>query len=117
MAAATDLPVMLYDIPVRTGPQDQPPRCSCAWPTRCPTSSALKDAAGNPAETARVVADAPDGFEVYSGDDTLTLPLLAVGAVGVIGVATHWAAPEMSEMIAAFQKGDVDKAPRAQRRR
>ena len=48
---------------------------------------ALKDAAGNPAETARVIADTPDDFEVYSGDDSMTLPLLSVGAVGVVGVA------------------------------
>ncbi|HAQ23898.1 MAG TPA: 4-hydroxy-tetrahydrodipicolinate synthase, partial [Acidimicrobiaceae bacterium] len=50
---------------------------------------------GDLAETARVVAAAPDGFEVYSGEDALTLALLAVGAVGVISVASHWATPEM----------------------
>ena len=53
-----------------------------------------------------------DGFEVYSGDDALTLPLLSVGAVGVIGVATHWAAPEIAAMISAFAKGDVAEATR-----
>ncbi len=47
---------------------------------------------------------------MYSGDDSLTLPLLAVGAVGVIGVATHWAGAEMAEMIAAYRKGDVGLA-------
>ena len=55
------------------------------------------------------MADAPD-LVIYSGDDSLTLPLLAVGAVGVVGVATHWAAPEFGEMIAAFEKGDVVRA-------
>ena len=45
----------------------------------------------------------------------MTLPLLAVGAVGVIGVATHWCGPSMGEMIAAFDKGDVDAGPRAER--
>ena len=80
-----------------------------------PNIVGLKDAAANPAETARLVADAPADFEVYGGDDALTLPMLAVGAVGVIAVATHWAAPEMGEMIAAFEKGDVDQGPGAQR--
>ena len=61
-----------------------------------PNIVGVKDAAANPAETARLIADAPDGFEVYSGDDALTLPLLAVGAVGVIGVATHWSARRAS---------------------
>jgi 4-hydroxy-tetrahydrodipicolinate synthase len=75
-----------------------------------PNIVAVKDAAGDPAESARLVAQAPDGFELYSGDDSLTLPLLAVGAVGVIGVATHWAARPMGEMVAAFRKGDVDRA-------
>ncbi|HEX9546703.1 MAG TPA: dihydrodipicolinate synthase family protein, partial [Acidimicrobiales bacterium] len=59
---------------------------------------------------ARLIADAPDGFEVYSGDDSLTLPLLAVGEVGVISVAAHWAGEEMNEMISAYFKGDVDLA-------
>ena len=54
---------------------------------------ALKDAAGNPGETAALISSAPDGFEVYSGDDAMTLPLLAVGAVGMVGVATHWTGP------------------------
>ncbi|HEX8582385.1 MAG TPA: dihydrodipicolinate synthase family protein, partial [Acidimicrobiales bacterium] len=57
----------------------------------------------------RAVAAAP-GFEVYSGNDDQTLALLAVGAVGVIGVATHWSAGHHAEMIAAFAKGDVARA-------
>ena len=73
---------------------------------------ALKDAAGNPGETANVIANAPSGFEVYSGDDGLTLPLLAVGAVGVIGVATHWSAPEHRRMMDAFFSGNVAEATR-----
>jgi 4-hydroxy-tetrahydrodipicolinate synthase len=109
VAAATDLPVVLYDIPVRTGRKISN---EVIWRLLedVPNICAVKDAAGNPAESARLIAEAPDGFELYSGDDALTLPLLAVGAVGVIGVATHWAAREMGEMIAAFQKGDVEHA-------
>ena len=61
-----------------------------------------KDAAGSPGETARLLEMVPDGYEVYSGDDSLTLPLMAIGAVGVIGVATHWAGREMRTMFDAY---------------
>jgi 4-hydroxy-tetrahydrodipicolinate synthase len=52
----------------------------------------------------------PDHFSLYSGDDVLTLPLLAIGACGVVSVASHWAGVEMGEMIAAFRRGDVERA-------
>ncbi len=109
LAAATDLPVVLYDIPVRTGRKIST-ELLVRLAREVPNIVAVKDAAGDPAESARLLAQAPAGFELYSGDDALTLPLLAVGAVGVIGVATHWAARPMGEMIAAFGKGDVDRA-------
>jgi 4-hydroxy-tetrahydrodipicolinate synthase len=109
LAAATDLPVILYDIPVRTG-RKVASELLLRLAHDVPNIVGLKDAAGDPGETARVIAEAPDGFFVYSGDDPLTLPLLAVGAVGVIGVATHWAAPVMAEMISSFQKGDLARA-------
>lgn len=108
VAAATDLPVVLYDIPVRAGRKISTE--VLLELAELPNVVALKDAAGSPAETARFIAHAPEGFEVYSGDDALTLPLLAVGAVGVIGVATHWAAGETAAMIDAFLRGDVDRA-------
>jgi 4-hydroxy-tetrahydrodipicolinate synthase len=73
---------------------------------------ALKDAAGSPGETASVIANAPEGFEVYSGDDSLTLPLLSVGAVGVIGVATHWTGPDHQVMFERWQSGDSAGARR-----
>jgi 4-hydroxy-tetrahydrodipicolinate synthase len=72
-----------------------------------PNVVGFKDATGDPPATARVIHDVGEGLDVYSGDDALTLPLLAVGAVGVVGVATHWCGIEMGEMIAAFEKGDV----------
>jgi 4-hydroxy-tetrahydrodipicolinate synthase len=109
VAAATDLPVILYDIPVRTG-RKVSSELLLRLAHEVPNVIGLKDAAGNPGETARIIAEAPEGFVVYSGDDPLTLPLLAVGAVGVIGVATHWAAPVMAEMISSFQKGDLSRA-------
>ena len=109
VAAVTDLPIVLYDIPGRTG-RKVDTEVILRLANEVPTIKGLKDAAGNPAETARVVAGAPDDFDVYSGDDPITLPLLAVGAVGVIGTCTHWCGPIMGELIAAFEKGDHDRA-------
>ena len=76
----------------------------------------VKDAANDPAETARLLSLSPDGTEVYSGDDGLTLALLAIGGVGAIGVATHWIGNETSEMVAAFFSGDVRAAAEINRR-
>jgi 4-hydroxy-tetrahydrodipicolinate synthase len=109
IASATDLPVMLYDIPVRTGRKvDTSTLLELAHGVD--NIVALKDAAGNPAETAAFIASAPSEFEVYSGDDALNLPLLSVGAVGVVSVAAHWAAAEIGEMIDAYVAGDVRRA-------
>ncbi len=111
VCASTELPVIVYDIPVRTGRKisgDLIVRMA----TEIPNVVGLKDAAGDPAATASLLTRLPDGFEVFSGDDPLTLPLLAVGAVGVIGVATHWCAPEMKQMIDAFLRGDIAEARR-----
>lgn len=106
IAGASDLPVVVYDIPVRSGRKISS-ALLLKLAREVPTVLGLKDAAGNPGETASVIAQAPDGFEVYSGDDSLTLPLLAVGAVGVIGVATHWTGPDHQEMFALWDKGDT----------
>ena len=109
VAAASDLPILVYDIPVRTGRKvvhDVLVRLA----EEVPTIVGVKDASGSPAGSARLVAEAPDSFELYSGDDALTLPLLSIGAVGVVGVATHWAGPVMGEMVAAYLKGDVARA-------
>ncbi|MGZ4694465.1 MAG: 4-hydroxy-tetrahydrodipicolinate synthase [Acidimicrobiales bacterium] len=109
VAASTDLPVLLYDIPIRSGRKISH-EVLVRLAHEVPNIVGLKDAAANATETARVVADTPAGFEVYAGDDAWTLPMMSVGAVGVISVAAHWAAPEMSEMIAAFDRGDHTKA-------
>ena len=101
VASATSLPVVLYDIPVRTGRKIETSTL-LRLAHEIPNVVAVKDAAGNPGETAKVIRDAPEDFEVYSGDDNLTLPLLAVGAVGVISVAAHWSAPEFVAMMDAW---------------
>ncbi len=109
MAAATTLPVMVYDIPVRTGRKINTATLLSLF-RDVPNILALKDAAGNPGETAALISSAADAavdVEVYSGDDGMTLPLLAGGAVGVVGVATHWTGPDHQEMFDLWDKGDV----------
>jgi len=115
IAAATDLPIILYDIPVRTG-RKVDTATIVRLATEVESIVGLKDAAGNPAETAAVIAAAPDDFVVYSGDDPLTLPLLSVGARSVISVASHWAGREIAAMFAAFDAGDVAEARRINER-
>jgi len=109
IASATDLPVLLYDIPKRTGRKiDTATLISLA--NDVTNIVGVKDAAGNAGETAIVIEETPDDFEVYSGDDPMTLPLLAVGAVGAIGVATHWCAPDHVQMFNAWESGDTAAA-------
>ncbi len=108
---ASHLPVILYDIPIRTGRKISTELLLDLL--ALPNVVGVKDAAGDPAETADLIRRAElAGLDivVYSGDDSVTLPLLAVGGTGVIGVATHWCGAEMAEMIAAYQKGDVQLA-------
>jgi 4-hydroxy-tetrahydrodipicolinate synthase len=109
VAEATPLPVVMYDVPGRTG-RAMTNDVIVRLANEVPAIVGLKEARGKPNDTAQVVAETPPTFEVYSGDDALTLPLLAVGAVGVVGVATHWSGELHSEMIAAFLRGDVDRA-------
>lgn len=109
VAGATTLPVVLYDIPVRSGRR-------IAHPTLLRLAHevdnivAVKDATGDPAGAARLLCHTPDSFELYSGDDSLTLPLIAVGGVGVISVCSHWSGPEMSRMVHAALEGDLEAA-------
>lgn len=115
MAAATHLPLVVYDIPVRTG-RKIASSTLLRLAHDVPNVLGLKDAAGNPGETANVVAQAPAGFEVLSGDDSMTLPLLAVGAVGVIGVATHWTGVDHQQLMDRWEAGDPVAARRVNER-
>ena len=107
--SAGELPVMLYDIPVRSGRRialDTMLRLA----REVPNIVALKDAAADPPTTAHLIAHAPAGFEVYSGDDVMTLPFLSVGAVGLVSVAAHWVGPQLRRVIDAFLAGDLTTA-------
>lgn len=108
-AAATRLPVMIYDVPLRTGR-----RIDRAVLLRLfrevPNIVAFKDATADPPAAAALIALAGDHFDLYSGDDPYTLPLAAVGAVGVVGTSTHWTAPQFQQMFSALAAGDLAAA-------
>jgi 4-hydroxy-tetrahydrodipicolinate synthase len=107
--AAGGLPVALYDIPVRSGR-----RIAHSTLLRLvndvPAIVALKDAAADPGGTSHLIAQLPPTFDVYCGDDILTLPMLAVGAVGIISVAAHWIGPQFRQVVDAFLRGDLETA-------
>jgi len=114
-AAASDLPVVLYDIPVRSGRRIGTDLLVHLGRT-VPTIVGVKDATGDVAGAAEVIAAEVDGFEVYCGDDPLTLPFLSVGGVGIISVAAHWAGSVFAELIATFEAGDTVGARGANQR-
>jgi 4-hydroxy-tetrahydrodipicolinate synthase len=106
VADATDVPVMLYDIPGRAG-------IAIATETMLrlaehPRIVAVKDAKGDLTASARVIAQSELAY--YSGDDAMTLPLLSIGAVGVVGTSTHFSAMGTKQLIEAYLAGDVATA-------
>ncbi|MEI6649214.1 MAG: 4-hydroxy-tetrahydrodipicolinate synthase [Actinomycetes bacterium] len=106
VAAATDLPIMMYDIPGRTGVEiEQDTICRLA---EVPNIVALKDAKGNPASTSWVIKRT--GIPVYSGDDILNLILLSVGAVGFVSVCGHTVGNDLKALLDAWFAGDADRA-------
>jgi 4-hydroxy-tetrahydrodipicolinate synthase len=109
VAAASDLPVMLYDVPGRTG-RKLATETTLRLAREVPTVVALKDAGGDPAETAKLLAEAPADFEVYSGDEPLSLAFAAYGVVGVVGVSSHWTGRRQRELWDHVAKGDFTAA-------
>ena len=106
VASATDLPIMMYDIPGRTGVEIESDTIVRLFDL--PNIVALKDAKGNLAATSDVIARC--GIPVYSGDDILNLPFLSIGAVGFVSVCGHTVGTELKEMLAAWFAGDTARA-------
>lgn len=109
IAESTELPIMLYDIPSRTG-RKIAGDTSIALANHYKNVVALKDASGDLVTARQVKQALGSGFDLYSGDDGLLLPFLVEGAVGIVSVASHWAGPEFQELVAAFEQGDMPKA-------
>jgi 4-hydroxy-tetrahydrodipicolinate synthase len=112
IADASEKPLMLYDIPGRTGRRvERPTMVALAGHDRI---VAVKDAVGDPVETAKLRAELDEAgasdFEIYSGDDVLLLPHLAAGAVGIVSVCSHVVGPRLRELCDAWYRGDAEKA-------
>lgn len=108
IAASTRLPVMLYNVPSRTGRNMEPE--TVAKLARIDNVKAIKEAAGDMDQVSHLQRVISPEFDIYSGDDSLTLPMLALGATGVVSVASHLVGARIQEMISAFQSGNHRKA-------
>ena len=103
-----DLPLILYNIPGRTGQNLQPE--TVARLAEIPNIVAIKEASGNLDAASQIRRLIPAEFQIYAGDDSLTLPLLSVGGAGVISVASHLVGKQLQQMIQAFENGQTKVA-------
>ena len=108
VAAATELPIVLYNIPGRTGTRIE--HATLLQLAKRSNIVAVKDSTGDFQAISKLVAEAPAGFEVYSGDDWATFGYVCLGAVGVVSVASHLVGPQMRQMVDLIGSGDVPAA-------
>lgn len=106
--ACPDLPMVLYNIPGRTGQNLLPE--TVARLAEMDNIVAIKEATGNLDQASEIRRLTPKEFQIYSGDDSLTLPLLAIGGTGVISVASHLVGNQLQQMIQSFEAGQVSDA-------
>ncbi len=109
LAKSTSLPIMLYNIPGRTG-VNMSADTAVELAETCKNIVALKDSTSDLVQAAEIAHRAPKTFRLYSGDDVLTVPYLSIGACGVVSVASHIVGSKISEMINLFFNGKVDNA-------
>ena len=108
VAESVDLPIMLYNVPGRTGCNILPETVEKL--AKIENIVALKEASGNIVQMSDIIRRVPEDFLIYSGDDVMLLPALSVGAYGIVSVCSHIVGPEMKEMIDAFVAGETNKA-------
>ncbi|KIO62584.1 4-hydroxy-tetrahydrodipicolinate synthase [Caldibacillus sp. 210928-DFI.2.22] len=108
IAESTSLPVMIYNIPGRSSVNIEPE--TIIRLSEVPNIKAVKEASGNLVQMTQIIANTPDDFVLYCGDDSLALPTLSIGGVGVVSVAAHIIGNEMQQMIQAFFSGNVTEA-------
>ena len=108
IANSTRLPIMLYNVPGRTGVNMEPK--TVARLAEIPNIVAVKEASGNVVQMSEIVAATPDDFLMLSGDDPLTVATMAVGGVGVVSVASNEAPAEMAQIVELCEKGDYAAA-------
>ncbi|MFC3883155.1 4-hydroxy-tetrahydrodipicolinate synthase [Bacillus songklensis] len=111
IAESTSLPVMLYNVPGRAVTNIAAE--TVIKLSKLPNVVAVKEASGDLDAMTEIIANTDEGFALYSGDDALTLPVLAIGGNGIISVASHIIGNEMQEMIKGFENGELAKAAKA----
>ena len=109
IASESPLPVMMYNVPGRTG-MNVTAETTIRIARACPNIFATKEACGNMDQIMRILRDKPDGFDVISGDDALTLPMIALGATGVISVVANAYPRIFSNMVRNCLRGDFKSA-------
>jgi len=115
IAEATSLPIMLYNIPGRCG-VDIGPDIVVRLAKECRNIVSIKEASGNVERISELLARLPESFTILSGDDSLTLPFMSVGAVGVVSVASNLFPAEVCALVHAYQSGDVKSAEKLHRK-
>jgi 4-hydroxy-tetrahydrodipicolinate synthase len=108
VAESSILPIMVYNIPGRSSVNISPE--TIVRLSKIPNIVAVKEASGDLNAMTHIIANTDDDFLLYSGDDGLTLPVLAIGGVGIVSVASHVMGREMKEMVEAFIAGENEKA-------
>lgn len=109
IAAHTDLPIILYNVPSRTG-SNISAETTLRLAIDCPNIVAIKEASGDLEQIMNILANKPAGFEVLSGDDLLALPMISCGAAGIISVTANALPLQFSNMVRACLKGDFEEA-------
>ncbi len=115
VAAETSLPVIIYNVPGRTG-ANMLPDTVIRLAEEVPNIRGIKEASGNYDQVSEIIRRAPEDFTVLGGDDDLTLAFMATGAHGVVSVASNIAPKEVSQMVEAMQRGDLAEARRLHHR-
>ena len=109
IADSTKLPIILYNVPGRTGANILPETVKRLTDV-CENIVGIKDAVGNWEQTTKERILLPENFLIYSGDDSFTLPLISIGGAGVISVASHIIGDEMLELVKAVESGNLKEA-------
>ncbi|MDD5195501.1 MAG: 4-hydroxy-tetrahydrodipicolinate synthase [Candidatus Omnitrophica bacterium] len=109
IAAAIDMPMILYNIPSRTGVNIEPETVA-QLSKACKNITAIKEASGNLDQMSRLKQLCGKNFDLLSGDDSLTLPVLSIGGTGVISVVANIVPRDIAQFVNYFEKGDIEKA-------
>lgn len=107
IAGSTDLPIIVYNVPGRTGVNIEP--ATLVRLAQIPNIIGVKEASGNITQMAEICRLVPEDFLVLSGDDAITVPLMAIGGHGVISVASNEVPAEMVQMVEAFERGAMEE--------